>query len=429
MNRRSSKKDSYFYQLVWLPLVRLYMFSAALVKYLSDNRVMRSCVTAIFTVFSSMTTVSACYFSHYLFLLLLLSVPFSLAASYLYMMCLYGAEGANADLKQILNDFNDRMWEYENSAAGPGNRYQNLVIENEPDNLSYRIAGYVASLGGGVDSDCINTLNTIIASDNRNKSALYMKCFYEGTDGSYNLQDDLSMFIMKTSDNHALRLKFMDMLVALSFVDNNIQVDKFRFIREVSGKIEVNNKELNRILNTRTNGQYGVRYGIDELTESEREKAETDILYGTVETFALTLMGYVASADRNVSGAEYDVFIAMIEEMQAKLEQNKEDEYVKRFHKGTSPKYNPRHDIQLFRKKYDGQLMKFRELLTLIIKMAYADGDVSSAEYDRIMLIASLLDIREEAVQLILFEQTKGKFGRKPQSKQLSSSFYGNGGE
>ncbi len=114
----------------------------------------------------------------------------------------------------------------------------------------------------------------------------------------------------------------------------------------------------------------------------------------------------------------------MIEDMQKKIAQNKEDEYVKRFHRGTSPKYNPRQDIQLFRKKYGNQLIKYRELLSLLIKMAYADGEVSRAEYDRILRIAELLELKEEAVQSILYDQTGGRFGRKPQLKQLSSDFY-----
>ena len=251
-----------------------------------------------------------------------------------------------------------------------------------------------------------------------------MQRFYEGLGNNYNLQNDINMYVMKTSEDHEQRLKFIDMLVALSFIDNNIQVDKFKFIREMSERVEVNDKELNRILNTRTNGRYGVRYGINDMTQEEKKKADYELEYGTVETFALTLMGYVASADRNVTNEEYDLFITMIEDMQKKIAQDKEDEYVKRFHRGTSPKYNPRQDIQLFRKKYGNQLIKYRELLSLLIKMAYADGDVSRAEYDRILRIAELLELNESAVQSILYDQTGGRFGRKPQKKQFSADFY-----
>ena len=60
--------------------------------------------------------------------------------------------------------------------------------------------------------------------------------------------------------------------------------------------------------------------------------------------------------------------------------------------------------------------------------MAYADGDVSEAEYARILAIASLLDIQEQAVQAILFEVSGGKFGKKAppveSAKLKSSEFY-----
>ena len=56
--------------------------------------------------------------------------------------------------------------------------------------------------------------------------------------------------------------------------------------------------------------------------------------------------------------------------------------------------------------------------------MAYADGDVSRGEYDRILRIAELLELNESAVQSILYDQTGGRFGRKPQKKQFSADFY-----
>lgn len=426
MNRKSSKKNTVFHQMFWLPLVRLWMFSLSIFRYIYDNQVIRTFMSVVVSLLSSVIVVSAFFISHYLFLFFILIIPISIGLAHLYMIMTYGVEGARADLRQIKEDFHDRMWRYENQISGDerDSRYLHMVYENEPDNLSYRIAGYMVALGGGVDSDCVKQLNSIVASGNKSKSAIYVQRFYEGLGNNYNLQNDINMYVMKTSEDHEQRLKFIDMLVALSFIDNNIQVDKFKFIREMSERVEVNDKELNRILNTRTNGQYGVRYGINDMTQEEKKKADYELEYGTVETFALTLMGYVASADRNVSSEEYDLFISMIEDMQEKIAQNKEDEYVKRFHRGTSPKYNPRQDIQLFRKKYGNQLIKYRELLSLLIKMAYADEEVSRAEYDRILRIAELLELKEEAVQSILYDQTGGRFGRKPQLKQLSSDFY-----
>ena len=424
MNRIPKKNENAFKQMIWIPLVRVWMFGAAVLSYLRDNSFVRISMSTIFFVISFMISATGYRFGKVYLFLLIFSIPAAVVLTMISMLCRFGVEGTRAEIKSIYDDFHSRMWNYENISGSEGNRYQHLVIENEPDNIAYRIAGYLASLGGGIDTDCINSLNSIISSDNPNKQALYRKCFYEGVSSRYNFENDISMFKMKAADMYDEKIKLLDMLVALSYVDGNISVEKFKFIREVSSKIEINNKVLNRILSTRTNGQYGVHYDMDEMTREEQERFEYDVRYGTVEIFALTLMGYVASADHEVSSDEHECFIGMMEKMDARYK----EEYTKRFYRGTSRKYNPRQDISLFRQKYGDDLMKYRKLLTLVIKMAYADGDVSEAEYARILAIASLLDIQEQAVQAILFEVSGGKFGKKAppveSAKLKSSEFY-----
>ena len=274
MNRIPKKNENALKQMIWIPLVRVWMFGAAVLSYLRDNSFVRISMSTIFFVISFMISATGYRFGKVYLFLLIFSIPAAVVLTMISMLCRFGVEGTRAEIKSIYDDFHSRMWNYENISGSEGNRYQHLVIENEPDNIAYRIAGYLASLGGGIDTDCINSLNSIISSDNPNKQALYRKCFYEGVSSRYNFENDISMFKMKAADMYDEKIKLLDMLVALSYVDGNISVEKFKFIREVSSKIEINNKVLNRILSTRTNGQYGVHYDMDEMTREEQGKPD-----------------------------------------------------------------------------------------------------------------------------------------------------------
>ena len=121
----------------WLPLVRLWMFSLSIFRYIYDNQVIRTFMSVVVSLLSSVIVVSAFFISHYLFLFFILIIPISIGLAHLYMIMTYGVEGARADLRQIKEDFHDRMWRYENQISGDerDSRYLHMVYENEPVSL------------------------------------------------------------------------------------------------------------------------------------------------------------------------------------------------------------------------------------------------------------------------------------------------------
>lgn len=407
------KKKSMLYEFCWFPLVKFFYFVKSILAYTWKHTQLSHYVVVIFAmVIQSFMYVSTDFPIVFIAVLLLIG---TIIVSLITSLIIDGLDMIKYSWDQIKDKYEEDVWRYEHGGADEYMHHEDLSRENEPDVVMFRLAGYLAATRGTLASTCVPLVEKYISIINENKKSLYFKAFYEGIKPNFVPEGQLSVFKQRTSDNVDFRLKLVDLLVMVSYADNDIKKKEYQFIKRVASELSVNRKELNEILSKRTDGHYGISYSSSEKTRNELYE-ENRIYSASMEFFTFTIMGYIAAADGKISDEEMDYFLSFIKE----LDLNEENEYIKYFYVGTSIRYNPKRDLTIFKDRFRKNVIKCRELLEKVIDMAFSDEDISAAEYKRLLNVVGYLDVPERTLQSMIYERTGGKFGKKPGESKLA---------
>ena len=159
--------------------------------------------------------------------------------------------------------------------------------------------------------------------------------------------------------------------------------------------------------------------GPDGLHELQQEFFDT--------TFVM--LGYIAKSDGRVSESEIQQAEAMFAHL--KLTSSQRASAIKRFKNGAEQNFDPSVELLKFRRTASLRPQVVQTLMLFLVGMAYADGQINSAEMGALTRVANLLGISDNALQRTISMVTaQANFGSHrqrqkyhPQKSQLSKAY------
>lgn len=126
---------------------------------------------------------------------------------------------------------------------------------------------------------------------------------------------------------------------------------------------------------------------------------------------AYTLMGYMAKADGRVSEAEIAHAEAVFSQFRLNPDQRKQA--INWFQQGARSDFNLQGEINTFMQECGGILPLRKSLLSLLLSVALADGELHHSERDAFKRIGGLLNIGELDIErFIRMAQAQSQFNR-----------------
>ena len=135
---------------------------------------------------------------------------------------------------------------------------------------------------------------------------------------------------------------------------------------------------------------------------------------------AFVMLGYVAKSDGRVSESEIQQAEAMFTHL--RLTPSQRASAIKRFKHGAEQNFDPSGELLKFRRTASLRPQAVQTLMLFLVGMAYADGQINSAEMNALTRVANSLGISDKSLQrTISMVVAQANFGAHRQRQKYHS--------